>query len=192
MISEALKNEVLKCIDILNSGGTLLYPTDTIWGIGCDATSQRAVEKIHRIKRRTGSKSLIVLVDSANKLPLYVENMPEIAWDLLKNVSTPLTIIYPQGKNLAANVIGDDRSVAIRVADNEFCRELIRDFGKPVVSTSANISGNVTPCTFKDVSPDIIRQIDYAVQLYHDNMTTVRPSRIIKLYQNGEFNVIRP
>jgi L-threonylcarbamoyladenylate synthase len=192
VVSEALRNEVLKCIDVLNSGGTLLYPTDTIWGIGCDATSQQAVEKIYLIKRRMGVKSFIVLIDNASKLPLYVDGLPEITWDLLKNVTTPLTIIYPRGRNLAENILGNDKSVAIRIANHEFCRELIRAFGKPIVSTSANISGNATPCTFKDISPDIIRQTDYTVQLYHDDITTVKPSRIIKLYQNGEFNVIRP
>jgi len=192
LISEAIRNEVLKCTDILKAGGTLLYPTDTIWGIGCDATSHEAVEKIYRIKRRMGNKSLIVLVDSADKLPGYVENLPEITWDLLKNVTTPLTIIYPRGRNLAENILGADHSVAIRIADNDFCRELIKSFGKPIVSTSANISGNSTPCNFRDINPDIVREVDYTVKLYHDVMSSVRPSRIIKLYQNGEFNVIRP
>lgn len=192
MTSEAIRNEVLKCTDVLKSGGTVLYPTDTIWGIGCDATSRQAVDKIYRIKQRMGNKSLIVLIDNTDKLPFYVENPPEITWDLLKNVTTPLTIIYPMGKNLAENILGSDHSVAIRIVNNEFCSELIRVFGKPIVSTSANISGNANPCNFRDVNPDIVRQVDYSVQLYHDIMTSVRPSRIIKLYQSGEFNVIRP
>ena len=192
MIGDDIHNEVLKCVEILQSGSTLLYPTDTIWGIGCDATSPNAVEKIYRIKRRMGNKSLIVLVDCPDKLPLYVENLPEITWDLLKHITTPLTIIYPRGRNLAENILGADHSVAIRIADNEFCRELINVFGKPIVSTSANISGDTTPCNFKDISPDIIKRIDYTVQHFHDVLSFVRPSRIIKLYQNGEFNVIRP
>jgi L-threonylcarbamoyladenylate synthase len=192
VISDAIRNEVLKCADILQSGGTLLYPTDTIWGIGCDATSPNAVEKIYRIKRRMGNKSLIVLLDSAEKLPLYVENLPEITWDLLKHVTAPLTIIYPKGRNLAENILGTDLSVAIRIADNEFCRELIKVFGKPLVSTSANISGKTTPCNFKDISTDIIKRVDYTVQHFHDIISFIQPSRIIKLYQNGEFNVIRP
>jgi len=192
VISDALKREVIACVDILNAGGTILYPTDTIWGIGCDGTRADAVSKIYQIKKRMGSKSQIILLDSANKLPLYVEEIPLITYDLLQNITTPLTIIYPRGRNLAPNVLGEDGSVAIRIADNEFCRELIRSFGKPVVSTSANLSGEPNPHSFTDIHPSIIEHVDYTVGLFHDAVSSVRPSRIIKLYQNGEFNVIRP
>ncbi|MEI7492210.1 MAG: L-threonylcarbamoyladenylate synthase [Bacteroidota bacterium] len=181
----------MSCLGTLNSGGSILYPTDTIWGIGCDATREDAVRKIYRIKKRMSSKSLILLLDSPNKLSLYVESVPLITWDLLKNVTSPLTIIYPRGRNLAPNVLAEDGSVAIRIADHEFCREMIRQFGKPIVSTSANLSGSSNPLNFADINPLILGQVDYTVGLYHDSISSLKPSRIIKLYENGEFSVIR-
>jgi L-threonylcarbamoyladenylate synthase len=192
VISNELKKEITSCIDALNAGGTILYPTDTIWGLGCDATLAEAVSRIHRIKKRMGSKSQIILLDSPEKIELYVEKIPAITWDLLKNVDTPLTIIYPKGKNLAPDILGEDGSVAIRIANHEFCRELIREFGKPLVSTSANPSGGGNPHSFNEISPGIIKQVDYVVGLYHDVISTAKASRIIKLYENGEFSVIRP
>ncbi len=192
MISEVLKREVIACLNILNSGGIILYPTDTIWGIGCDATRPEAVSRIYRIKKRIGSKSQIVLLDSPKKLPIYVEHIPLITWDLLKNITTPLTIIYPKGKNLAHNLLGEDGSIAIRIPDHEFCRELVKEFGKPIVSTSANLSGKDSPHAFSDINPAIIRQVDYTVGINHDTLTPSRASRMIKIYDNGEFNVIRP
>ena len=192
MISESLKPEVLSCLEILRAGGTILYPTDTIWGIGCDATNDEAVNKIYRIKRRSGDKSQIILLDSANKLPLYVESLPLITWDLLRNITTPLTIIYPKGKNLAPNILGEDGSVAIRIVNHDFCREMIREFGKPIVSTSANLSGDPNPQSFQAINPAILGCVDYTVASYHDVVSSLRPSRIIKLYENGEFDVIRP
>ena len=192
VISDALKREVLSCLNILNSGGTILYPTDTIWGIGCDATRSEAENRIYRIKKRMGSKSQIVLIDSPDKLPLYVEDIPLITYDLLKNITTPLTIIYPKGKNLAHNLLGEDGSIAIRIPDHEFCRELIREFGKPLVSTSANLAGGANPHSFNDINPTIIENVDYTVGILHDAISPARASRIIKLYENGEFNVIRP
>ncbi|MCX6285923.1 MAG: L-threonylcarbamoyladenylate synthase [Bacteroidetes bacterium] len=192
MNNEEFKQEVIACLDALNSGGTILYPTDTIWGIGCDATRADAVSKIYKIKKRMSRKSLIVLLDSPNKLSLYVEEIPLITWDLLKSITTPLTIIYPKGRNLAHNVLGEDGSVAIRIADHEFCREMIRQSGRPVVSTSANLSGDANPHSYHDINPSIMEQVDHTVGLYHDAISSVRPSRIIKLYENGEFNVIRP
>jgi len=192
VISEELKKEISSCVETLRSGGTVLYPTDTIWGIGCDATNADAAERIYRIKNRVGFKSQIVLLDSPNKLSLYVEQIPLITWDLLKNITTPLTIIYPGGKNLAPNILGEDGSIAIRIADHEFCRELIRGFGKPVVSTSANLSGEASPHSFNEINHAIVEQVDYTVGMYHDIISPSSPSRIIKLYENGEFNVIRP
>lgn len=192
MSSDSFKAEISASLNILNSGGTILYPTDTIWGIGCDATLPDAVSKIYQIKKRMGRKTLIVLLDSPNKLPLYVDNIPLITWDLLKNITSPLTIIYPKGRNLAPVLLGEDGSVAIRIANHEFCRELIKEFGRPLVSTSANLSGNANPRSFHDINPEILKHVDYTVGLYHDALTSVRPSQIIKLYENGEFNVIRP
>lgn len=187
-----VKNEIKKCVEVLQKEGTLLYPTDTIWGIGCDATSQKAVEKIYHLKKRLESKSLIILLADIREISKYVETIPEIAFDLMKNVERPLTIIYPNAKNLAKNVIAEDHSIAIRIVKNEFCRGLIRSFGKPIVSTSANIAGEPSPMVFKCVSKEIMERVDYIVTLYQDVLQDVKPSRIIKLKENGEFHVIRP
>jgi L-threonylcarbamoyladenylate synthase len=187
-----IKNEIKKCIAILEQDGTILYPTDTIWGIGCDATSQKAVEKIYRIKKRLESKSLIILLADRKEISKYVETVPEIAYDLMMNVERPLTIIYPNAKNLAKNVIAEDNSIAIRIVKNEFCKALIKAFGKPIVSSSANIAGEQSPMVFKCVSKEILDKVDYIVTLYQDVLQEVKPSRIIKLKENGEFHIIRP
>jgi L-threonylcarbamoyladenylate synthase len=191
MLAE-IKNEIRKCVEVLSKEGTILYPTDTIWGIGCDATSPRAVEKIYELKKRVESKSLIILLADVKEISKYVKNIPDIAWDLMNNVERPLTIIYPDAKNLAKNVVGEDNSIAVRIVKNEFCKDLIRAFGKPIVSSSANISGEQTPMIFKCVSKEILDQVDHVVTLYQDVLRDVKPSRIIKLKENGEFNVIRP
>ena len=188
----AMKNEVKKCIEVLEKEGTILYPTDTIWGIGCDATSERAVEKIYHLKKRLESKSLIILLADMKEISKYVETIPDIARDLMKNVERPLTIIYPNAQNLAKNVIAEDNSIAIRIVKNEFCKALIREFGKPIVSSSANIAGEMSPMVFKCVSKEILDHVDYVVTLYQDVLQEVKPSRIIKLKENGEFHIIRP
>jgi len=188
----AMKNEVKKCIEVLEKEGTILYPTDTIWGIGCDATSQRAVEKIYHLKKRVESKSLIILLADMKEISKYVKTIPDIARDLMKNVERPLTIIYPNAQNLAKNVIADDHSIAIRIVKNEFCKNLIRAFGKPIVSSSANVSGEPTPMVFKCVSKEILDHVDYVVPLYQEVLQEVKPSRIIKLKENGDFHIIRP
>jgi L-threonylcarbamoyladenylate synthase len=187
-----IKNEVKKCIEVLNKDGTILYPTDTIWGIGCDATSQEAVEKIYHLKKRVESKSLIILLSDIEEISDYVEIVPEIVKDLLKNVERPLTIIYPNAKNLAKNVIAEDNSIAIRIVKNEFCKHLIKTFGKPIISSSANVSGEPAPMVFKCIQKEIIDNVDYVVKLYQDVLQEVKPSRIIKLQENGEFKIIRP
>jgi L-threonylcarbamoyladenylate synthase len=187
-----IKNEIKKCIAVLEQDGTILYPTDTIWGIGCDATSQKAVEKIYHIKKRLESKSLIILLADRKEISKYVETVPEIAYDLMMNVERPLTIIYPNAKNLAKNVIAEDNSIAIRIVKNEFCKALIKAFGKPIVSSSANIAGEQSPMVFKCVSKEILDKVDYIVTLYQDVLQEVKPSRIIKLKENGEFHIIRP
>jgi len=185
------EKEILVCLNVLAGGGTLLYPSDTIWGIGCDATDPLAVDKVYRLKRKIERKSLIILLDEAKKIRDYVSVVPDIAWDLLKSVDTPLTIIYPDAKNLAANVIADDGSVAIRVVKNDFCRRLIRKFVKPIVSTSANISGHLPPRGFKDIEIEIIKGADHVVDESLDQLQQVKASRIIKLFLNGEFRIIR-
>ncbi|MEI7499494.1 MAG: L-threonylcarbamoyladenylate synthase [Bacteroidota bacterium] len=186
-----IEREIKQCIMVLSSGGTLLYPTDTIWGIGCDATNFIAVEKVHRLKKKMERKNLIILLDKAEKIKDFVTDIPEIAWDLIKNVSTPLTIIYPNAKNLAANVISDDKSIAIRIVKNDFCKRLINEFGKPIVSTSANISGINAPRVFKDISSEIINGVDWVVDESLEQLGQVKASRIIKLNLNGEFRIVR-
>jgi L-threonylcarbamoyladenylate synthase len=187
-----MEQEIRNCLAVLKKGGTILYPTDTIWGIGCDATSYKAVEKIYKVKRRLETKSLIILIDDPDRISEYVKEIPAITWDLVENVDRPVTIIYPNARNLPKNVIGEDNSVAIRVVKNEFCRRLISEFGRPIVSSSANISGEPAPLVFRCVSEDIKKSVDYVVDLYQDLLQEVKPSRIIKLKENGEFNIIRP
>ncbi len=186
-----MEQEVLKTVEFLSKGKTILYPTDTIWGIGCDATSYRAVEKVYRIKQRVAKKSLIVLLDNADKLEKYVEVVPGIAYDLIDSITTPLTIIFPGAKNLSKNVIAEDKTIAIRIIRDEFCEALIREFGKPIVSTSANISGEPNPILFSKISKKILDGVDYVVDLHRADVSFNRPSRIIKIEVNGAFKVIR-
>ena len=186
-----MEQEIKNCLEVLRNGGTILYPTDTIWGIGCDATNTKAVRKIYRIKKRMESKSLIVLVEDEERLKKHTTAVPDIAWDLIRSVHTPLTIIYPGAADLAKNVIAEDGTIAIRIVKNEFCRQLISRFGKPVVSTSANISGQAPPLMFKGIADEIKQQVDYVVNLYQDALSEVKPSTIIKLNASGEFEIIR-
>ena len=187
-----MNNEIKKCVEVLEKGGIILYPTDTIWGIGCDATSEKAVEKIYHLKKRVESKSLIILLADMKEISKYMKTFPDIARDLMKNVERPLTIIYPNAQNLAKNVTAKDNSIAIRIVKNEFCKKMIRAFGKPIVSSSANISDEPAPMVFKCISKEILDHVDYVVPLYQDVLQEVKPSRIIKLKENGEFHVIRP
>ena len=185
------EQELWKAIEILRSGGSILYPTDTIWGIGCDATNYQAVENIYRLKHRIESKSLIVLLDEESRLEEFVEKVPEISFDLINSLNKPTTIIYSQAKNLASNVIAPDGTIAIRITKDSFCRDLIKHFGKPIVSTSANISGDPSPVIYRDVPEEILNGVDYIVNLYHGRMNTPKPSTIIRLFENGEFIIIR-
>ncbi|MCD6113250.1 MAG: threonylcarbamoyl-AMP synthase [Bacteroidales bacterium] len=191
MDKKKLEQEINNTLKVLNKNGIILYPTDTIWGIGCDATNYKAVEKINKIKKRTKDKNFIVLIDDIKKLRNYVENIPEILYDLIESIDTPLTIIYPYAKNLTKNVIAKDNSIGIRITKDVFCKKLIQLFGKPIVSTSANISGEENPIYFNKISKDIINSVDYVVDLFHDRIKEIKPSTIIKLKVNGEFSVIR-
>lgn len=186
-----LKDEVNKALAVLQAGGIILYPTDTIWGLGCDATNQSAVEKILKLKGRPENKSLIVLLDTENKLESYVSEVPEIAYDLIEYAENPLTIVFSGAKNLAANVINHDRSVGIRVVKHAFCEQLIQRFRKPIVSTSANISGQNSPRYFSDIADEIVNGVDYVVDIEQDDMTEKKPSTIMKLEANGQFTFIR-
>ncbi|MFC2111564.1 L-threonylcarbamoyladenylate synthase, partial [Bacteroidota bacterium] len=184
-----MEEEIINSINILKNGGTIVYPTDTIWGIGCDATNIKAVNKIYKIKKRSKTKNLIVLIADKTKLKNYVKSIPEIAWDLIDNIDKPLTIIYPDGKNLAKNILGADGSVAIRITKEGFSKELIEEYGKPIVSTSANISGETPPLSFRKVPQEIIDGADYIVKLFHDTINEVKASTIIKFVKEEEFTV---
>ncbi len=186
-----MEEEIKKIIGVLKSGGIILYPTDTVWGIGCDATNVKAVSKVYKLKKREESKTLITLLDTFDKLPNYVSNVPDTIYDFLKSVTSPVTIIYPGAKNLAKNVITKDKTAAIRIVRDEFCFRMIEKFEKPIVSTSANISGEEAPLYFNKISPEIIKGVDYVVNLYHDRINQLKPSTILKLLPNGEFKIIR-
>ncbi|MEW6469533.1 MAG: L-threonylcarbamoyladenylate synthase [Bacteroidota bacterium] len=186
-----MENEIKKTIEVLRAGGTILYPTDTIWGLGCDATRQDAVEKICLIKNRPDSKSFIILVSDERMLQKYVYDVPAIARDLIGQSASPLTIIYDTGINLAPAVLGENGSVAVRIPADEFCGRLIHQFGRPVVSTSANRSGEPAPASFRDIHPDIVRSVDHVVNWRQAEQKQARPSSIIKLGANGEIKIIR-
>ena len=183
--------EIENSLNILVTGGTLLYPTDTIWGIGCDATNTKAVENIYRIKRRSEAKSLIILIDHIDKLSEYIDKVPDITEDLLASISNPVTIIYSNAKKLAGNVIAGDGTIAIRIVKDDFCAELIRRFGKPIVSTSANISGSDPPAVFSQISAEIKSSVDYIVKYKQEFFTRSKPSTIIRLRDDGMYTIIR-
>ncbi len=185
-----MQDDLKKTLVVLRTGGLILYPTDTVWGIGCDATNEQAVQRIFRIKKRDDHKSMLILLDYPGRLNSYV-TVPEIAWELINVSTSPLTIIYPGAKNLAKALISEDGSVGIRITSDEFCMELIRRFGKPVVSTSANISGAPSPAIFDEIGDDIISSVDYVVNWRQDDIQKRAASSIIKLHENGRFKIIR-
>ena len=182
--------EVNKCCDLLKEGKVIIYPTDTIWGIGCDATNYDAVEKIYKVKERSKGKGLIVLVDSIEMLKDYVNNLPPIAPDIIRAAKNPLSVIYSESKGLAKNV-SSDGSICIRVVDNDFCKALIAKLGRPITSTSANLAGDKAPSIYVEISEHIKSSVDYVVQLYHDVLTKPKASTIIRLYEDNHFDVIR-
>ncbi len=186
-----MTEEVKKAVEVLRNGGVILYPTDTIWGLGCDATNEAAVKKVYDIKKREETKSMLVLIDSPAKLQGYVDEIPEMAWDLIELTTKPLTIIYPGAKNLAPNLINEDRTIGIRVTSEAFSKKLCEMFRKPVVSTSANISGEKSPALFAEISEEIIRQADYVVNYRQNENQPSRASSIIKLGAKNEIVIIR-
>ena len=184
-------DDLKKALEVLQQGGVILYPTDTIWGIGCDATNEQAVERVYRIKQRADSKSMLVLMENANFLERYVQEVPEIAFDLIEVNDKPMTIIYPGAKNLAKNLVAEDGSIGIRITSEDFTRQLIQRFKKPIVSTSANISGEPSPAFFAEINPEILAAVDYVVQYRQEETIPAVPSSIIKLGLGGEIQVIR-
>lgn len=175
----------------MNEGGVILYPTDTIWGIGCDATNEEAVRRVYQIKQRSDSKAMLVLVDSPVKVDFYVQDVPEVAWDLIEVADKPLTIIYSGARNLASNLIAEDGSVGIRVTNEEFSKRLCQQFRKAIVSTSANISGQPSPKNFSEISEEVKSAVDYIVGYRQEEMSNPKPSSIIKLGKGGVIKIIR-
>jgi len=185
-------DDVTKCLDVLKAGGIILYPTETIWGIGCDATNEQAVKKIYELKHKQELQSLLVLVDHADRLGRYVKQIPEAAIQLIEVNDKPMTIIYPGAVNLASNIISPEGSIGIRITSDEFCKKLISSFNKPLVSTSANLSGEPYPETFRDIPESILKGVDYVVKWRQKDPNPGTPSSIIKVGSKGQIEIIRP
>ena len=186
-----LQDEVKKAVEVMRQGGVILYPTDTVWGIGCDATNPEAVKRVYEIKQRDDSKALICLVDSDARLSRYVRNVADVTWDMIEMAEKPLTIIFDQAIGLAPNLLAEDGSVGMRITKEEFSKELCFRFQKPIVSTSANISGEPTARTFDEISDDIKNTVDYVVKYNRQCKEKHKPSSIIKIDANGKFQIIR-
>lgn len=189
--SGRFNDDITKCIEVLKAGGIILYPTDTVWGIGCDATNETAVKKIIELKRRDESQPLLVLIEHANRLGRYVKQIPDVAIQLIEVNDKPMTIVYPGAVNLANNVTAPDGSAGIRITSDEFCRKLISVFNKPIVSTSANISHESAPANFKAIAPEIKEGVDYVVRWRQNDPTPAATSSIIKVGLKGEVEIIR-
>lgn len=185
-----MNSEINKALQVLKNGELILYPTDTVWGIGCDASNPDAVKKIYDLKQREDSKAMICLVADDRMLKKYVKKIPEAAFSIIDITEKPITIIYDNAQNLAQNLIADDGTIAIRIPADEFCYQLLRRFNGAIVSTSANVSGQPTPKSFKEISSAILKGVDYIVNLHHEKICD-KPSSIIKLSNSGVVKVIR-
>jgi len=185
-----MKNEIENALKIIKQGGIILYPTDTVWGIGCDATNPEAVKKVYQLKQREDSKALICLVTDDRMLKKYVKTIPQAALSIIDIAEKPTTIIYDDAQNLASNLIAEDGSIAIRIPDDEFCYQLSRKLNGALVSTSANISGFPTPKSFKEIAPEVLKGVDYVVNLQREKICA-NPSSIIKLSNSGVVKIIR-
>ncbi len=186
-----MEEDIKKAFEVLVSGGLILYPTDTIWGIGCDATNEEAVHRVYELKRRVDSKALITLLDNPIKLDYYIDEVPSVAWDLIELSEKPLTIIYDGARNVAPNLMAEDGSLAIRITKEKFSQELCKRFRKALVSTSANISGEPAPANFDDISEEIKDGVDYIVKYRQDDTSKSKASSIIKLGKTGQVKIIR-
>lgn len=186
-----MKEEIKKIVKVLNAGGLILYPTDTIWGIGCDATNETAVQRIFDLKRRADSKSMLLLTDDIAKVERIVDEVPDIAYQLVEVSDKPLTIVYPKGKNVAVNLLAEDGSIGIRVTKELFSKTLCEVFRRPIVSTSANISGVTAPTSFSEISDEIISGVDYVVEYGRNLPCAAKASSIIKLEVDGTIKIIR-
>jgi L-threonylcarbamoyladenylate synthase len=190
-----MKNEydedIRNALTALKAGKVILYPTDTVWGLGCDPTNAEAVGNIFRIKQRADSKSMIVLVNSTDMLQRYVSDVPEVALDMVELTDTPLTVVYDKGKSFAPGITAEDGSVGVRLCLDPFCDDLITSFRKPLVSTSANISGQPSPAIFDEISDEIKGAVDYICQYRQNDRTRLKPSSVIKISSNGAVKILR-
>lgn len=185
------KDDLMRAVEVLQAGGVIVYPTDTVWGIGCDATNDNAVRRIYEIKHRADSKTMLVLLDSMAKLQGYVAEVPDLAWELNDLSEEPLTIIYDGAKNLAASLPAEDGSIGIRITHEPFSKALCERLHRPIVSTSANISGGPTARKFADISGQLLSCADYVVRYRQTDMSESAPSHIIKLTKGNVIKVIR-
>ncbi|HEX8562905.1 MAG TPA: L-threonylcarbamoyladenylate synthase [Flavobacterium sp.] len=185
-----IAEEVHKALEVIQNGGIILYPTDTVWGIGCDATNAEAVAKIYKLKQRAETQSMIVLMNGEKMLYNVFKEIPEVAWQILDLSEKPTTLILDNPRNVARNLIATDKSLGIRLVKEPFCYKLLERMKKPLVSTSANISGKPTPMSFKEIDPQIIKGVDYVVNLHHDKIAG-KPSTIIKLGNDNQVKVLR-
>ncbi len=190
-MKKKMEEEIKRACTILEQGGVILYPTDTIWGLGCDATNAEAVRRVYAIKKRAESKAMLVLVDSIQKVNFYVKELPEIAWDLTDAADKPLTVIYDGARNLADNLIAGDGSIGIRITQEKFSQTLCQRFRKAIVSTSANLAGEPSPHCYAEISEEIRQAVDYIVDYRREETEPANPSSIIRLKVDGQFKIIR-
>ena len=185
-----LNTEIHKAFEVIQNGGVILYPTDTVWGIGCDATNPEAVSKIYKLKQRAETQSMICLMNGEKMMYNVFKEIPEVAWQILDLSEHPTTLILDNPRNVAANIIAPDGTLGVRIVKEPFCFKLMERMKKPLVSTSANISGQPTPTSFKEISAEIIKGVDYVVNLYHEKVAG-KPSTIIKLTNDSQVKVLR-
>ena len=186
------EKDIIGCLEVLRRGGIILYPTDTVWGLGCDATNPEAVSKLYSLKQRTASKSMIVLLADRRDLKHYTGRPEPYIETYLEQTTQPITVVYEQALGLADNLIAEDGTIAIRIVDEVFCRDLIKRFRKPLVSTSANISGEETPVYFRDISDEVVQGVDYVVKYRQDDSRPSRSSMLIRFSKEGDVVVLRP
>lgn len=185
------QSEVKRAVEVLRRGGVIIYPTDTVWGIGCDATLVDAVERIYRIKGSVNKKGMIVLLDCADNICRYIRHVPDVAWDLIELSDKPLTLILPDAVGVAANLVPEEGTLAIRVAKHEFCQRVVAMLGHPLVSTSANFSGDATPSTFDQIDTQLLSQVDYVAPLDVEGTPTCTASSIVMLGADSQIKIIR-
>ena len=190
-MNEQMKEDIRKACEVLQKGGVILYPTDTIWGIGCDATNAEAVKRVYEIKKRADSKAMLVLVDNAVKVDFYVNEPPEVAFDLIECATKPMTIIYDDARNLAPDLLAEDGSVGIRITEELFSKALCEQLRRPIVSTSVNISGDPAARIYDDIAPELLEAVDYVCYYRRGDKTTAQPSSFIKIDEKERITIIR-